>query len=147
MSAVANQSQAGAPNAHQSTQELEEMINSINTLQNQLKDQIENRRLLEMQRQENQVVLEELEKLEKETIEKDSSSSEQIEPKVYKLTGPVLLPFSREEALQNVKKRLEFITGEIERVEKSLGDKQKEVCLLFFYFDSNFYFDFFLTFF
>lgn len=147
MSAVANQSQAGAPNAHQSTQELEEMINSINTLQNQLKDQIENRRLLEMQRQENQVVLEELKKLEKETIEKDSSSSEQIEPKVYKLTGPVLLPFSREEALQNVKKRLEFITGEIERVEKSLGDKQKEVCLLFFYFDSNFYFYFFLTFF
>eukprot|EP00891_Asterochloris_glomerata_P000385 jgi/Astpho2/385/gw1.00011.186.1_t len=48
---------------------------------------------------------------------------------VYKLVGPVLVKQDLVEAKANVSKRLEFIRGEIERVEQQLAklqDKQSK---------------------
>ncbi|QRV80649.1 Prefoldin subunit [Ceratobasidium sp. AG-Ba] len=41
---------------------------------------------------------------------------------VYKLIGPVLVKQDQEEAKSNVKKRLEYIRGEITRVESHITD-------------------------
>lgn len=51
-----------------------------------------------------------------ESLSSDSS--------VYKLVGPVLLKQDKEEAEDNVGKRLEFITSEIEKVEKNIKATQ-----------------------
>jgi prefoldin beta subunit len=46
------------------------------------------------------------------------------ESKVYKLLGPVLLPQDLSEAQQTVKKRLEFIRSEKERLERKVADTE-----------------------
>lgn len=49
--------------------------------------------------------------------------------KIYKLIGPVLIQQDPLEATSNVKKRLEFIQGELDRVDsqlKKLEDKQSK---------------------
>ena len=62
---------------------------------------------METQFQENKIVLDEFELL-------DDSA------KIYKLTGPVLLPQEYSEAKMNVEKRIDFIKGEITRVEDKI---------------------------
>ena len=44
---------------------------------------------------------------------------------VYKLIGPVLMQQDLDDAKQNVAKRLDFIKGEIEKVDVVIQDKQK----------------------
>lgn len=87
-------------------------------LQNEVTELVESRQKLETQYQENLIVKKEFDLL------KDKTEGEQ---KVFKMTGPVLVPIEYEEATMNVDKRLEFITGEIERVEKKIEVKQKEM--------------------
>jgi prefoldin beta subunit len=41
---------------------------------------------------------------------------------VYKLVGPVLISVDLQEAKENVNKRLQFIEGEVSKVEGSIGD-------------------------
>ncbi len=65
-----------------------------------LQTNLEARQQLETQLQENKIVLEEFEKLDDDA-------------KVYKQTGPVLLPQDLDEAKVNVEKRIEFITKEM----------------------------------
>lgn len=67
---------------------------------------------LETQLQENKIVLAEFEHLNENS-------------KIYKLTGPVLMPQEYGEAKLNVSKRLEFIEGEIKRVESKISDEEK----------------------
>ena len=43
---------------------------------------------------------------------------------VYKLVGPVLMKVELEEAKENVSKRIEFIEGELTKVDKQIADKQ-----------------------
>merc|ERR1719498_1501335 len=43
---------------------------------------------------------------------------------VYKLVGPVLMKVDLDEAKQNVSKRIEFIEGELVKVDKQIADKQ-----------------------
>ncbi|KAG8725397.1 hypothetical protein FRC09_000038 [Ceratobasidium sp. 395] len=45
---------------------------------------------------------------------------------VYKLVGPVLVKQDQEEAKSNVNKRLEYIRGEISRVETQISDFTKK---------------------
>lgn len=74
---------------------------------------IESRQQLEAQLQENLIVEDEF-----KSVKEDS--------KVYKLTGPVLVPQSIEEAKGNVEKRLEFIRGQITTVEEEVQSLQKQ---------------------
>lgn len=106
--------------AQPSKAELEKVYDELSLAQKELNDQIQSREMLEMQEQENKIVLEEF-----QNIGDDAQ--------VYKQTGPVLLPQSKSEAESNVTKRLEFIKIEIERVEKTIGDKQQKVSIFFFY--------------
>ncbi|KAK9255580.1 Prefoldin [Lipomyces tetrasporus] len=70
---------------------------------------IEARQKLESQLQENKIVQKEF-----SILEDDS--------KIYKLTGPVLVPQDKSEAVINVDKRLEFIESEIKRIEGQIND-------------------------
>lgn len=45
---------------------------------------------------------------------------------VFKLFGPILIKQSLEESKQNVNKRIEYITGELNRCQKTLGDLDKK---------------------
>jgi prefoldin beta subunit len=47
--------------------------------------------------------------------------------KIYKLIGPVLVPQDRPEANSNVEKRLEFIQGEVKRVDDLINTSQKKL--------------------
>ncbi|KAH3675907.1 hypothetical protein OGATHE_001505, partial [Ogataea polymorpha] len=85
-----------------SAQEIEQISLKFNDLQTKLQESLSNRQTLETQHQENLIVLKEFDLL------KDESA----EPKVYKLTGSVLLPQDFSEAEMNVEKRLEFIKAE-----------------------------------
>lgn len=82
--------------------------------QNNLNDLMTARSQLETQYQENKIVLSEFELL------NDDS-------KIYKLTGPVLLPQDYSEAKMNVSKRIEFIEGEIQRVEEKILKEETEI--------------------
>lgn len=73
-------------------------------LQNDMTQLVESRQKLETQYQENLIVKKEFDLL------KDKTEDEQ---KVFKMTGPVLVPLEYEEATMNVEKRLEFITSEM----------------------------------
>eukprot|EP01135_Chromosphaera_perkinsii_P002182 Nk52_evm17s218 gene=Nk52_evmTU17s218 len=46
--------------------------------------------------------------------------------KVFKLVGPVLVKQEVNEASQNVEKRLEFINGELKRLEKQMADSESQ---------------------
>ncbi|ODQ77512.1 hypothetical protein BABINDRAFT_67222 [Babjeviella inositovora NRRL Y-12698] len=92
----------------------EELSLQFNKLQQDLNDFITSRQKLETQFQENKIVQQEFELLE------DGA-------KIFKLTGPVLLPQDQEEAKMNVEKRIEFIKGEIERVEKKVETTQNDI--------------------
>mmetsp|Transcript_27961 Transcript_27961/g.39318 ORF Transcript_27961/g.39318 Transcript_27961/m.39318 type:complete len:140 (-) Transcript_27961:40-459(-) len=65
------------------------------------------------QQNENEMVKQELELL-------DDSSN------VYKLVGPVLMKNELDDAKQTVSKRLEFINGEISKLEKNIKTKEKK---------------------
>lgn len=72
------------------------------------------RSTLETQYQENKIVLNEFDNLNEDS-------------KIYKLTGPILMPQEYGEAKLNVTKRIEFIEGEIKRVETKIGDEEKKI--------------------
>lgn len=86
----------------------------ITQLQKNLQELVQNRTKLETQFQENKIVKEEFDTLDDEA-------------NVYKLMGPVLLKQDKSEAEDNVNKRLEFITAEIEKVEKNIKSIHAEL--------------------
>lgn len=86
-------------------------MEELQQIQRSLQDLVQKRTKLETQYQENKIVKEEF-----ETLKSDSN--------VYKLMGPVLLKQDKDEAEDNVNKRLEFITTEIEKVEKNIKSAQ-----------------------
>ncbi|RCK66073.1 Prefoldin subunit 6 [Candida viswanathii] len=95
-------------------QQFETLSMNFNTHQTQLNDLISSRSKLETQYQENKIVKQEF-----ESLDEDS--------KIYKLTGPILLPQDFSEAKMNVNKRIEFIEGEIKRVETKIESEEKEL--------------------
>ncbi|XP_072015920.1 prefoldin subunit 6-like [Amphiura filiformis] len=71
------------------------------------------RQQLDAQLSENNIVKSELEELE-------------TEAQVYKMMGPVLIKQDVDEAKQTVKKRIEYITGELKRQETNIKDLEKQ---------------------
>ncbi|ONH65207.1 Prefoldin subunit 6 [Cyberlindnera fabianii] len=97
-----------------SNPDFEKVSLEFNRLQNQLQTLLSSRQQLETQFQENNIVLKEF-----GTLEEDA--------KIYKLTGPVLLPQDKSEANLNVEKRIEFIKKEIERAEENIKSTQTKL--------------------
>jgi len=92
----------------------EEEVESMKRLDKDRMKCINNRRQLESQLTENQMVKSELDLLKPEA-------------KVFKLIGPVLVKQDLGEAKQNVKKRIDYISTEINRVESLLEDFMKKI--------------------
>lgn len=96
---------------------LESLSLDFSNHQNTLQDLITSRSQLETQYQENKIVRDEFAQID--------GTSESC--KIYKLVGPVLLPQDYSEAEMNVKKRIEFIEGEIKRVETRIEAEEKKM--------------------
>ncbi|KAF4126242.1 prefoldin beta subunit [Geosmithia morbida] len=93
---------------------LEALSDDFQKLQQDLQETVASRQRLEGQRQENIGVQKEFENLgDDETI--------------YKLTGPVLLKQDKMEANSTVKGRLDFINGEITRLEGVIRSSQQSM--------------------
>ncbi|RKP12415.1 Prefoldin [Piptocephalis cylindrospora] len=88
---------------------LEAATSAFRGIQQEISTTVETRQRLDSQLSENEQVQKEFGELEEGA-------------QIYKLIGPSLVPQERVEATGNVKKRLEFIKGEIDRVEKLLKD-------------------------
>jgi len=71
------------------------------------------RQQLDSQLNENNIVLEELKRLESEAS-------------VFKLIGPVLVKQDQEEAKQNVQKRIDYISAELKRHDGLIKDIEKK---------------------
>lgn len=105
----------GARNLYMSDkQEFETLSLEFSNLQTQLNELVDARSKLETQFQENKIVLAEFDHLNEDL-------------KIYKLTGPILLPQDYSESKMNVEKRIEFIQDEIKRVEAKIEALQKQI--------------------
>ncbi|KAH0598812.1 hypothetical protein MHUMG1_02924 [Metarhizium humberi] len=93
---------------------LQTLSDEYQKLQQDLQNTVNSRQKLQSQQQENAGVFKEFEKLgEDETI--------------YKLMGPVLLKQDKAEAESTVKGRLDFIAGEVTRLETQIKETQDEL--------------------
>ncbi|XP_017275159.1 prefoldin subunit 6 [Kryptolebias marmoratus] len=88
-------------------------LEKYSQLQKDVSKSMSSRQKLETQLTENNIVKEELDLL-------DSSNT------IYKLIGPVLVKQDLDEAKATVGKRLEYITGELQRYETLLKDMEKK---------------------
>ncbi|KAF4344720.1 prefoldin beta subunit [Fusarium beomiforme] len=94
--------------------QLQALSEDFQKLQSELQNAVASRQKLEGQKQENVGVQQEFERLQEgETI--------------YKLTGPVLLKQDKFEAENTVKGRLDFISGEITRLESTIKETQEKL--------------------
>eukprot|EP00742_Colponemidia_sp_Colp-10_P001947 GILJ01002080.1.p1 GENE.GILJ01002080.1~~GILJ01002080.1.p1 ORF type:complete len:125 (+),score=30.98 GILJ01002080.1:49-423(+) len=103
------------------SEKLESCANEMRKIQREMQKLASSKATYISQNNENQMVKEEFDRLEEDAT-------------VYKLVGPLLVKQEVVEAKGNVSKRLEFITGEIARLdnasqefEKKLGEKQEEM--------------------
>ncbi|KAG8735234.1 hypothetical protein FRC10_010833 [Ceratobasidium sp. 414] len=92
---------------------LQAASNEYQKLQDDLQTAVESRQRLDAQLNENESV-----KKEFATLKSHNT--------VFKLIGPVLVKQDQAEAKSNVNKRLEYIRGEISRVETQIGDLTKK---------------------
>lgn len=92
---------------------LQKELETFQKLQKDLAKLVTGRQQLDAQFNENKIVKEELDILE------DGSN-------VYKLIGPVLVKQDHSEAKINVQKRMDYITGELDRHEKAIKDLQSK---------------------
>ncbi|EED87945.1 predicted protein [Thalassiosira pseudonana CCMP1335] len=90
-------------------------ISSFRTLQEELQTHHSDLGTLMAQRNENEMVLQELEVCEGED-----------DAVVYKQIGPALIKNDLEDAIDTVKKRLEFINGEINKTQTLITKKEEE---------------------
>lgn len=95
-------------------QQFESLLMEFTKQLSQLNELADARSQLETQYQENKIVLEEFDHLNEDS-------------KIYKMTGPVLMPQDYAEAKMNVTKRIEYIQGEIKRVEEKIETTQLEM--------------------
>uniref|UniRef100_A0A453EAA9 Prefoldin subunit 6 n=1 Tax=Aegilops tauschii subsp. strangulata TaxID=200361 RepID=A0A453EAA9_AEGTS len=117
---------ATAPAAVREMQsDLESQANALSKIQKDISKNHEVRKQFTIQVGENELVLKELELLNEGA-------------NVYKLIGPVLVKQDNAEAKANIKKRIEYITAELERMDRALKDleekqnsKKESVCYCF----------------
>lgn len=104
-------------------QNLDAEVRLIQEIQQELQRTNVARSKLQVQLQENELVLVELNHV-KSDASSASSSSASAHGTVYKLVGPLLVKQDLEEAKANVLKRIEFIRGELKRLEAKAGAEQ-----------------------
>ncbi|EMD41290.1 hypothetical protein CERSUDRAFT_41448 [Gelatoporia subvermispora B] len=92
---------------------LQAASNEFQKLQNDLSGAVEARQRLDAQLSENELVKKEFNQLKESNV-------------IYKLIGPVLVKQDHAEAKSNVETRLDFIRGEIKRVETQLKDLEEK---------------------
>mmetsp|Transcript_2105 Transcript_2105/g.2306 ORF Transcript_2105/g.2306 Transcript_2105/m.2306 type:complete len:120 (+) Transcript_2105:80-439(+) len=95
-------------------QEMQKELEKFKAMQETLQKAYESRMGLIAQQQETELVKEEF-----DTIEEDAV--------VYKLVGPVMVKQNIDDAKGNVSKRLEYISGELERSNKIIAEKETEL--------------------
>ncbi|KAB5589149.1 Prefoldin subunit 6 [Ceratobasidium theobromae] len=95
------------------TTEYQKLQNEKALFDQDLQTAVETRQRLEAQQNENEAVKKEFSSLKSHNV-------------VYKMIGPVLVKQDREEAKGNVDKRLEYIKGEISRVDDHIADLTKK---------------------
>eukprot|EP00123_Amoebidium_parasiticum_P019424 comp25258_c0_seq1/m.46981 comp25258_c0_seq1/g.46981 ORF comp25258_c0_seq1/g.46981 comp25258_c0_seq1/m.46981 type:complete len:121 (-) comp25258_c0_seq1:387-749(-) len=93
--------------------QLEVLASELRQYQGEYQKIITQRTQLESQLKENEIVKEELGLLEDDAT-------------VYKLIGPVLVKQELPDAQQNVGKRIEFISKEIDRMETAMRDLERK---------------------
>ncbi|TWU75930.1 hypothetical protein ED733_006290 [Metarhizium rileyi] len=93
---------------------LQTLSDEYQKLQQDLQDTVNSRQKLQSQQQENAGVFREFEKLGEDEI-------------IYKLMGPVLLKQDKVEAESTVKGRLDFIAGEVTRLEEQIKESQEKL--------------------
>ncbi|XBI16416.1 prefoldin subunit 6 [Aegilops tauschii subsp. strangulata] len=105
---------ATAPAAVREMQsDLESQANALSKIQKDISKNHEVRKQFTIQVGENELVLKELELLNEGA-------------NVYKLIGPVLVKQDNAEAKANIKKRIEYITAELERMDRALKDLEEK---------------------
>ena len=82
-----------------------------------------NLQLVQGQRTENEMVLEEFQLLLKAT--KNNSTSSNNVANVYKMIGPVLMSQNINDAYQTVEKRIQFITSEQNKIQQQMEEQEK----------------------
>eukprot|EP00928_Gymnodinium_smaydae_P059390 TRINITY_DN42701_c0_g1_i1.p1 TRINITY_DN42701_c0_g1~~TRINITY_DN42701_c0_g1_i1.p1 ORF type:complete len:129 (-),score=63.01 TRINITY_DN42701_c0_g1_i1:171-557(-) len=100
---------------------MEKELEKFKAMQESLQKNYESRMSLVAQQQETELVKDEFENLEEDAV-------------IFKLVGPVLVKQNSDDSKANVQKRLEYITGELDRsnkiietAEKDIADKQQEL--------------------
>ena len=95
-------------------------------LHKKLQQEVENFQALQKQYQKTLSIRQQLggQVFENETV-KGELDLVKKDQEVYKLIGPVLIKQDIEEALQNVNKRLDYIKGELKRVDDTIADMEK----------------------
>ncbi|KAK2186728.1 hypothetical protein NP493_193g04080 [Ridgeia piscesae] len=92
---------------------LQKELEKFKSVQKEYQKCVAARQQLDAQFNENTLVKQELDLLE------DGAT-------VYKMIGPVLVKQDTEESRQNVQKRIDYITGEMQRHETSIKDLEKK---------------------
>jgi prefoldin beta subunit len=98
-------------------------IRLINEIQQDLQRTNMARSKLHVQLSENEIVLVELNHVRVSNADGASSSH----GSVYKLVGPLLVKQDLDEAKANVRKRIEFIRGELKRLEAKAAEDQAKI--------------------
>eukprot|EP00667_Euglena_gracilis_P033301 EG_transcript_53638 len=88
-------------------------VKELKELQTQAAKLVQQRSQMAAQQNENEMVRQELALMEETAA-------------VYKLIGPVLVQQDKEDATSIVDKRLEYITGEMKRLDKQLSDNEEK---------------------
>ncbi|CAD2222417.1 hypothetical protein AGDE_02319 [Angomonas deanei] len=104
---------AAHPDILKMRDQLTPIINEIQALGEKKGKLIDSRRQLDGQKNENELVLEEMGKLESDAM-------------VYKLIGPALVPQDQADAKNVVSNRLEYINGELKRTDASLSEVSRK---------------------
>eukprot|EP00569_Conticribra_weissflogii_P005809 CAMPEP_0171337612 /NCGR_PEP_ID=MMETSP0878-20121228/6794_1 /TAXON_ID=67004 /ORGANISM="Thalassiosira weissflogii, Strain CCMP1336" /LENGTH=149 /DNA_ID=CAMNT_0011839255 /DNA_START=77 /DNA_END=526 /DNA_ORIENTATION=- len=98
---------------------VDQKIQEFRILQEELTKHHTDLGTLMAQRNENEMVKQELEVCERE-------GNDGNEAVIYKQVGPVLIKNDLDEALETVRKRLEFISGEMKKTEQLIEKKEKQ---------------------
>jgi len=92
---------------------LEEEVKLLRKIQDEVQKTINTRAQLVAQLKENELVKQELDLLDDES-------------RIFKLIGPILVKQEKKEADSNVSKRIDFLQGELRKLETNLDDLQKK---------------------
>ncbi|KAG4106685.1 Prefoldin [Neocallimastix lanati (nom. inval.)] len=93
--------------------QLEKVVKEYQEIQKDFSKSVISRQQLESQKQENESIQQEFKELKDDAV-------------IYKMIGPVLVKQDKADATQNVDKRLEYINGEIKRIEKIIKDLEEK---------------------